>query len=790
MLWVEAKYTWKLMSANQDQANELSRELGLDPIIAQLLVARGYEDVASAQAFLKPSPDGFYDPFLLHDMDQAVKRIQIAAEKGEKVVVYGDYDVDGLTSTAIVYEVLKEMLGMDVSYYIPDRFQDGYGPNLAVYERLIDEGNQLIITVDNGITGSQAVAYAKSRNVDVIVTDHHELPAQLPEAYAVVHPRYPESEYPFGGLSGAGVAFKLASALLDEIPEDFLDLAALGTVADLVELKDENRLLVTFGLQALNLGQRPGLAYLVSEMGKHLGDLTESDIGFGLGPRLNALGRMGNAQEGVEFLTTLDDQRAQELAKKLQALNTKRQEVVDQIEAEALQNLEDSHLVNLVAGPDWNEGVVGIVASRLVEKTGKPSLVLSLKDDIAKGSGRSVTAFNLFEALDGHRDIMEKFGGHHMACGLTIKEENLPKLQEILDQAAQAVNLEQARKPELTLAGILPLASVNFELVDSLKALAPFGVGNEQPYFGLTDYQVQSTRQLSEGKHLKLQLASANPLKPAQMDVMFFKVADQIEAMTSQVDQLEFVGQLEINEWQGRRSLQMLATDWQIATETAISLKEDTNISETGVRVVDGRMASGQDLLEILQAGGNFLIFDTKLLERSRQVVTNDQSFMVGPSEIAQLTEAKEVTFVDCPPDLATLSEVLGQLKCQQINLIFYSKDNLANYQLPQHAEFGMMYKYLLRHGEIYRQSLNQHARALKMSRSRLNFILNVFFDAGFVKIRQDRNSFWIEPSETKKDLIQTNVYQQQLARIKVHQQLLASTSQDLENWVLAQMAK
>ncbi|WP_225356999.1 single-stranded-DNA-specific exonuclease RecJ, partial [Ligilactobacillus salivarius] len=412
---IDAKKEWQEIELSENEhLDELIEETGFPKIVLQILMERGYDSLEAINNFLDPDARGLYDPNFMHDMELGVDRIQQAIMNGEKIVIYGDYDVDGITSTALMYETLEE-LGAEVEYYIPDRFKDGYGPNVEVYKRLIDEGVSLIVTVDNGVAGHEAIDYANQHGVDVVVTDHHELPETLPDAYAIIHPRHPEGDYPFGELSGVGVAFKVAAALLEELPQDVLDLVALGTVADLVSLTGENRILVKYGLQLLQQTMRPGLQSLYKVAGIEAPTITEETIGFTLAPRLNALGRMENGSLGVELLTTLDEERAEELAKTTNQLNVKRQEEVNEIVEEAvaqLANKSENHLVNVVAGNNWHEGVVGIVASRLVDMTGKPSLVLSIdeKAGIAKGSGRSIEAFQMFDALDSHRDILMKFG--------------------------------------------------------------------------------------------------------------------------------------------------------------------------------------------------------------------------------------------------------------------------------------------------------------------------------------------------------------------------------------------
>ena len=360
---VKAQYDWQKVAKPDEQlVSTLSNELSVNPIIAKLLVERGVSSVEDAQQFLQPSMETIHDPHQLHDMDKAVQRIQQAVENGEQITVYGDYDADGITSTALMYEVLQDV-GANVNYYVPNRFRDGYGPNADAYQRIIEQGTSLIITVDNGVSGKAVIDPVVAQGIDVIVTDHHEMPDDLPNAYAIVHPRYPGTDYPFADLSGVGVAFKVAWALMDEFPEDFLDLVAIGEIADVVSVTDENRPLIMMGIQELRQGMRPGLHALIKEAGVSEQYLTDQDIGFVIAPRLNALGRIADANEGVKLLTTLDEEEATKLARAVDQANSKRQDLVNEIMMAAQQQLkqmDQSQPVFLVVGHDWHQGVLGL----------------------------------------------------------------------------------------------------------------------------------------------------------------------------------------------------------------------------------------------------------------------------------------------------------------------------------------------------------------------------------------------------------------------------------------------
>src|SRR5690625_3978932 len=420
-----------------EEITQLSNELNVSELFVKVCMQRGLTTKEAIQDFLTVDETWFHDPFSMHDMEKSVNRIIKALENFEKITIYGDYDADGMTSTALMVETL-ESLGADVNYYLPNRFVEGYGPNKEAFKQIIDKGTTLIISVDNGVTGHEAIALAQSHDVDVIVTDHHELPEMLPDAHSVIHPRQPECDYPFKDLSGVGVALKLATALIGELPVELLDLAAIGTVADLVSLTDENRAIVYYGLQMLENTQRAGLISLFNVLGKEPGEINEETIGFQIAPRLNAVGRLGEASPCVELLTTHEPDTARELAEYVDEKNEERKAIVDEMTADVIEKIkqekEDSEVI-VLADEKWHQGVLGIVASRVVEQTNKATLLFTIDPDsnIAKGSARSVDSLNLYEAFSTIEELFMQFGGHHMAAGMSAEiersEEHTSELQ-------------------------------------------------------------------------------------------------------------------------------------------------------------------------------------------------------------------------------------------------------------------------------------------------------------------------------------------------------------------------
>ena len=528
-------------------------------LMRTLYVARGVTNNDQARRFLLPDLQTVYSPFMLHDMQRAVDRIKLAIQRQEQITVYGDYDADGITSTSLITEVLFNM-GAKVNYYTPDRFRDGYGPNAAAYQRLIAGGTQLVITVDNGVSGKDVIDPVVESGVDVVITDHHELPEQLPtKASAIVHPAYPGSNYPFTGLSGVGVAFKLAWALLGHMPVEELDLVAIGEIADVVPVDDENRALITAGLHIMEQTKRPGLAALIELAGDAGQKLSSTEIGFDIAPRLNALGRIGSASDGVQLLISKDPTFAEQMAQKTDVLNSKRKDLVAQIYEEAkVQAQNNSNQALIIAGHGWHQGVLGIVASRILDDTGKPVVVVSNNPGttVMKGSGRSREGFNLYTALDPHRDLMVSFGGHPQACGLSVDNNSVAALQEAFNSEAEKQGFSADQKAELKVDAIADPMMLNHQgAFNVIHNLQPYGPGNTQPEFELRNVYADSFFLMGKEKqHLKFRVNG--------LTCVFFNAGDLVEDMEDQP--LDIVGKLNLNRWRGRVTVQMLVDDVRI----------------------------------------------------------------------------------------------------------------------------------------------------------------------------------------------------------------------------------
>jgi single-stranded-DNA-specific exonuclease len=537
--------------------------------VAQILFNRGIVDPDLAEDFL----NGHYpvgNPFKMKGVSEAVTLVREAMRKGDQIAIYGDFDADGVTSTALLVETLRA-LGADVRPYIPHRVDEGYGLHIEALDELADQGVRLIITVDCGTRAVDEVAHAIKRGLQIIITDHHSVGQSLPSASAVVNPNQPNCAYPYKEFAGVGIAFKLAQALLrsnQQVPissqtvnlgeNDLLDLVALGTVADLAPLTGENRVLVQHGLEKLNEGQRPGLISLVQRSGLRLGSLSSSDIGFGLGPRINAAGRLADARTAYDLLMAQYPGEADKLSDELNALNRHRQQVTSETQDLARQQVlaegEDVALL-FASSPDFLEGVVGLAAGRLCEEFYRPAVVVSIGDTTSRGSARSIPEFHITDALDQCQDLLVRHGGHAAAAGFTIRNENLAALSQKLTSMANEVLADKVLRPTLLIDAQVGLGELNRRLYDSLTKLEPFGYANPSPIFLTSRLRVIDSRPVgAKRSHLKLYLSDGR----TRMNAIAFGQAHWLSDLPTYVD---VAHHLELNEWNGREQLQLNVCD-------------------------------------------------------------------------------------------------------------------------------------------------------------------------------------------------------------------------------------
>lgn len=553
-----------------EEVRTLSENYNVAPIIATIMLNREITDPAS---FITPTEEGFLDPFLMLGMEKATERILKAISANEKIAIYGDYDVDGITSTAIMVKFLRSHKA-DVIYYIPDRHEEGYGINTDAIDKIHAQGVTLLITVDCGITALKEIAYAKELGMDTIITDHHECKDETPDAYCLLNPKQPECKYPFKKLAGVGVAFKLLQALtikmhfhMRELIDEYIDLVAIGTIADVMPLIGENRIIVKKGLDLLKYTVNRGIRALADVAEINLSSVQTGTIGFMLAPRINAAGRMGDPRCAVELLLAKDDMTAKRYAEILNDKNRERQETEISILEDALNIIESTpsmknDFVIVLAHEGWHHGIIGIVASKISERFNKPCILISTDEENGKGSGRSIRSFNLFKALENSSHLMQKFGGHDLAAGLSIKPENIDKFREEINTYAKACLTEDDFMPILYIDSELPPPYINMNTAEKLSILEPYGMGNACPLFYATNLCVSQIRPLSEGKHIKLVLTSGEHC----VEAVGFNMGELLEVLKEN-DKIDIAFSIDINIYRGARQLQVLLKDVKIHAE-------------------------------------------------------------------------------------------------------------------------------------------------------------------------------------------------------------------------------
>ena len=577
------KKVWVYKDIDGEKAAGLAEKAGIPMLLAKVFASRGIYDAESVKSFLRPGVAGLHDPFLMDGMERAADRILKAAGGKENILIYGDYDVDGVAATSILYDYLTS-IGAKAQYFLPDREEDGYGLTMTAMEKVRKLGASLIITVDCGITSADEISSLQETGTEVIVTDHHECMETLPDALAVLNPHKPGCGYPFKELCGAGVVLKLVQAVCiksgcGDRYLKYIDLAALATIADVVPLMGENRIIAAAGLRAMETTRNPGLGALIKTAG--LGDkpLTSYGAAFGLAPRVNAAGRLGSAIRGVRLFTAGDMPQAEALAKELDTENRNRQKIEGEIIEEAIKFV-DGHLdparekVLVVSGKAWHHGVIGIVASKILEKYNRPCIVISVEDGIGKGSGRSLKCMNLFKALNFCKDLLERFGGHEMAAGLTIKEGNIELFRKRINEYADRVLTDTDMLPCVQIDAFLDRADLTSENVNELTLMAPYGAGNPAPVFGYKAFSASVVRTPGDGKHLKMRLTDGS----LSVEAIGFNMGGLAGGICDGAA-LDAIFSPEMNRWNGTEKLQLNLKDIKPCVYAAV----DKNIVFSGL---------------------------------------------------------------------------------------------------------------------------------------------------------------------------------------------------------------
>lgn len=754
---IKSKYNW-LYEPPTEYINEtLIKKYQLTPIIKKLLESKSITDDESIKAILDETIIN-HDPWLLSDMEKAVTRINEAIDKNERILVYGDYDADGVTSTTILVNTLQT-LGAEVGWYIPNRFSEGYGPNELAFRNAYDEDVSLIITVDNGIQGHKEIEMVQKLGVDVIVTDHHEIGRTLPEAYAIVHPMHPEYEYPFHFLCGAGVAYKLSQVLLDNPPNYYVSLAAIGTIADLVSMTDENRSIVKQGLSFLNQSCPIQIKALLNQAGYN-NTINEETVGFIIGPRLNAVGRLEDASLAAELLMTEDEEEAEFLAEQVEHFNVERKEIVAQITDEALaiaeEKVNNGNQFLLLAKENWHEGVLGIVASKIVETYALPTLILNidLEQNHAKGSARSIEQVSMFEILSAHQDLISKFGGHHMAAGMTMEIDYIEALEQGLNDWMFKLSEHTSLEPTKHVSVKLEENDISINNIRDIQRLSPFGTDFEKPLLEIDDNEVVDVRAIGKDKnHLKLVTGQL------QLQSLFWKngqLATQIEPGQP----INLLGNLQINEWNGNQSPQFIIQD--IATNKEQILDYRSKHKQLNIDPNDTRVA--------------FLIHPKK--EK-----LNHNYYYYG-DKIDQ--EHEVVILRDLPNDLDSLKDSLKNLNYSQLYLVLQHQQSIYFDGMPSSNQFKSCFKALMTKKETNLEQegmlLCQH---LNVKPNILKFMLKVFYELGFVT--DENGIIKIVDNANKQNIETSRVYQLRQSRMEVEKLLLYDDFTQLKTWIKSQ---
>lgn len=729
---IRSKYDWEWMPSFSDQTfTKAAKEEGLDSLAAQILYQRGIQTPQALAAFLHPSLDNLHDPYLLYDMEKAVERIRRAIEDYEQILIYGDYDADGMTSASILKEALEE-LGAECQVYLPNRFTDGYGPNQSVYKYFIEQqAVSLIVTVDNGVAGHEAIAFAQEAGVDVIVTDHHSLPDQLPDAYAIIHPEHPAGNYPFKELAGCGVAFKLATALLEQVQPDLLDLVAIGTIADMVSLTDENRVMVQYGLSLLKQSERIGLQEMMRLAGLEPSQVNEETVGFQLAPRLNALGRLDDPNPAIELLTGFDEEEVAAIAAMIDEKNTERKDLVQAIYEEAKSLVQADKPVQVLAAEGWNPGVLGIVAGRLLEELQQPVIVLSIQGGLAKGSARSVEAVDIFQALNDHRQLFVAFGGHSGAAGMTLQVENLEALSEVLTAFILENQLDLTQKPSLVLDEELNLAELSLDSVKSLEKLAPFGMNFAKPIFFLRDVQVESARTMGQDNaHLKLRLLKDG----VNVDLVAFGQG-QLAQEFSQVKDLELAVHLSVNQWNGHRTIQLMLVDARVH-----------GVQLFDIRAKNSPLPEAVPILTAEVEGDRVVLLD--IPER--------------PEDLQELFAGKDFQAIYFKNQIQQAYYLTGYGSREQ-----FAKFYKAIYQFP---EFDVRYK------------LKDLANYLTIPYILLIKMVQIFQELGFVTITD--GVMTVNKEAQKREIAESQIFQDLKKTVQFQELMALGTPQEIYDWL------
>ncbi|ALS27029.1 single-stranded DNA exonuclease RecJ [Paenibacillus sp. 32O-W] len=781
-----------------ERAAKLAAALKLPPLVARLLVARGVDEPEAARLFLEAGPEHMHDPYRLKGMEEAVERIRRTTADGGKIRIYGDYDADGVSATSLLIRLFRR-LGYDFDYYIPDRLKEGYGLNRPAIDQAAAAGVRLLLTVDTGVSAVDEVAYARELGMEVVVTDHHEPPEVLPEAHALINPKQPGCPYPFKGLAGAGVAFKLAHALTGEPPLELADVAALGTIADLMPLTGENRILVRCGLAQMRGGSVPGLRALAEKANVNLAAVTAADVAFGMAPRVNASGRLSHADHAVTLLTTERSEEAEEKAALLDGLNRERQKIVDAIvrEAEemwearcdrARREGETEPPVIVLAGEGWNVGVIGIVASKLLEKHYKPTVILSVDGEtgLCKGSARSIDGYDLHAALTSCAELFEHFGGHQAAAGMTLHRDRLAELERRLGEWALRTLTDEDWIPKTRVDLVCALEEASVETIEQLDRLQPFGADNPSPRVLIANVNVADRRTMGkDGKHLKLSLAGGGRL----LDAVGFGMGGYAEQL-AQGAYVSVIGELAMNEWNGNRRPQLLMKDLRVEQVQLFDLRGERE-PLAALRAVLERTAARERSAAVLAATQAWAEAAAGAAQPEQGAENGTLSFYTFESMPDEGICCEELVLLGEPASGERLAAVLERCNGLEAVHAIYRQERASpgrTRRFPGREQFAKVYQLLRRAERLPERGLSERLAAMAgLPADTVEMMLDVFAELAFIERRE--GSIYVNPSPQKRELSESARYRAAVREAE-SASILHAPYKELSGWIAERSAR
>lgn len=756
---LKSKAKWMMNETNDE--NDRS-------IIDILLEERGITSEEEKHQFLHPELNTLEHPKHFAHIDKAKDRIYTAIEKDEKIIVYGDYDADGVTSTALLTNVLTE-LGANVQFYIPNRFEEGYGLHAEAIKQFYEDGIKVIITVDNGISNVTEAEVAKQLGIDLIITDHHEVQDEIPEAFAIIHPKL-SPNYEFKHLAGVGVAFQFAHYLLESLPTQYLDLVAIGTIADLVPLIGENRIFAHFGLKQLAKTEHIGIKVLMERCGL-TEEVNERDIGFIIGPRLNAVGRLQDADLAVQLLLTDDVVEAEQIAEQIELLNAERQKIVSDIVKEAEKRIDKEKNIIILYDKDWHEGVLGIAASRLVNKYHRPVMMLHLNEETneLKGSGRSIPAFHLFDNCMKIRHLFLKFGGHSQAAGMTFTLDNLEEIESTLHAFMEEQLTEEDYKRQIKVSKSISVKDMTEELIHQISMLAPFGIENEEPIFHVKATPT-TVRQIGQEKnHLKIQFKENNHA----VEALGFGYGHYYYVLSEHTP-VSIVGKLQINEWNGIRTVQMMIED--LAMDEWLLF--DYRGKQDFLMVQNFKPFYEHHTLVMNQPKAmNFFVDMDEV-----QVVTYD-------ADLSTLDKTDVLYICDLPNSFTPLENIIEMTQPNCIHVSYNITENAYLKSIPSRDEFKWLYGFLFKYNPIHlKVDLPKIIDMKRWTKDKVIFMIKVFLDLNFISVQDD--VITVVKNAEKRALESSVTYQKRVEQSNIEKVLYYSTYTELKDWFQQKLNK